>query len=149
MIAKPLYKPISQQQQQTPHLLQTSSSKSGLGSTQEVFSEEPYKSLELALNTLVNKLEVLCQLVVDFENLNDNGFDLLIVVNIQGRKNYFDCLQGPVLFPLVREFWTYAMISVQVTSFVMGNLDSFGMMGLEPYVIRWRRKSLIWLKFQK
>lgn len=83
-----------------------------MGSAQEVFSEVPYETLELTLTAPANELEVLCELMVDFENLKDNGFDLLSVVKIQGWEKYFDRLQGPVLFYLVREFLTHAKTSV-------------------------------------
>lgn len=87
-----------------------------------MFSKEPYDKPELKLTTPTNKLEVLCELMVDFENLKDNGFDFLDDVKIQGWEKYFDRLQGPVLFHLVREFWSHVKTSVfQVTSFFMGN----------------------------
>lgn len=66
-------------------------------------------------------MKVLCELMIDFENLKENWFDLLSDVKIQGWEKYFDHLHGPVLFQLVREFWTHAKTSVfQVTSFVLG-----------------------------
>lgn len=59
--------------------------------------------------------------MVDFENLKDNGFDLLDAVKIQGWEKFFYRLQGHVLFHLVREFWTHAKISIfQLTSFILG-----------------------------
>lgn len=86
-----------------------------------MFYEEPYKTLGLTLTTPVNKLEVLYELMVDFENLKDNGFNLLSVVDIQGWEKCFDHLQGSVFFHLVREFWIHAKTLVfQVTSFIMG-----------------------------
>lgn len=68
-----------QQQQQTPHLLQSSSSQSSSESAQEVIYEEPYETPELTLTTHVNDLEVLCEVLIDFENLKENGFDLCVV----------------------------------------------------------------------
>lgn len=59
--------------------------------------------------------------MIVFENLKRNGFDLLSAIKIQGWEKYFDRLQGPVFFPLVREFWAHAKTSVfQVTSFDIG-----------------------------
>lgn len=75
-----------------------------MGSAQDVFSEEPYETPELTLTTPINKLEVLCELMVDFKNLKDNGFDLLSVVKIQGWEKYFDRLQGPFSFTWLENF---------------------------------------------
>lgn len=86
-----------------------------------MFSKEPYETAKLILTTPINELEVLCELLVGFENLKDNGLNLLSVVKFQGWEKYFDHLQGPIFFHLVREFWIHSKTSVfQVTSFVMG-----------------------------
>lgn len=83
--------------------------------------EEPYKTPEPTLTTHVNDLEVLCKLMIDFENLKEKGFDLLSDVKFKGSEKYFDCLHGIIFFHLVREFWTYTKTLVfQVTSFVLG-----------------------------
>lgn len=59
--------------------------------------------------------------MVDFENLKDNGFDILDVVKTQGWEKYFDCIQGHVFFHLVIEFWAHAKTLVfQVISSVLG-----------------------------
>lgn len=87
-----------QQQQQTPHLHQTNSSQSASASAQEVIYEEPYEKHELTLKTPVKNLEVLSEIMIDFENLKENGFDFLSDVKIQGWEKYFDHLHGPVFF---------------------------------------------------
>ncbi|KAI5420797.1 hypothetical protein KIW84_044575 [Lathyrus oleraceus] len=51
---------------------------------------------ELTLSTPVIQLEVLCELLVDFENLKVNGFDLTKGVRTQGWKGYFGRFKGPV-----------------------------------------------------
>ena len=52
----------------------------------------------------VDSLEVLSELMVDFENLRDNGFDLIPAVEFQGWGNFFDRLVGPVFPYLAKEF---------------------------------------------
>ena len=59
--------------------------------------------------------------MVDFDNLKENGFDLLPAVEFQGWENFFDRLVGPIFPHLVKEFWIHAIASPKVIlSFVMG-----------------------------
>lgn len=66
-------------------------------------TEDAYDTPELTLTTPVEKLIVLCELLVEFDNMKDNGIYLLIDVKFQGWEQYFDRLQGPVFYHLVRE----------------------------------------------
>ena len=69
----------------------------------------------------VDSLEVLSELMVDFENLRENGFDLFPAVKFQGWERFFDRLIGPVFPYLVKEFWIHAIATPKVIlSFVMG-----------------------------
>lgn len=49
-----------------------------------MFTKEYYETPKLTLTTLADKLEFLCELLVEFENMKDNGFDLLTDVQFQG-----------------------------------------------------------------
>ncbi|XP_050893102.1 eukaryotic translation initiation factor 4 gamma-like [Lathyrus oleraceus] len=53
---------------------------------------------------LFEKLEVLCELLVDFNNLKRNTIDLTEELEKQGWGNYFKRLHGPVYTFLVKEF---------------------------------------------
>ena len=69
----------------------------------------------------VESLEVLSELMVDFENLRENGFDLFPAVKFQGWESFFDRLIGPVFPHLVKKFWIHAIATPKVIlSFVMG-----------------------------
>ena len=79
--------------------------------------EEPYRSLL----TPIKNLEVLSELLVDFNSLQENGFNLSEEVKAQGWEKYFDRLVGPTFPILVKEFWIHASSSNhQVTSYIMG-----------------------------
>ena len=65
---------------------------------------EQYKEPIRTLLTLVDSLEVLCELIIDFESLKENGFDLSEDVTAQGWNRYFDRLLGPIFHILVKEF---------------------------------------------
>lgn len=71
--------------------------------------------------TPVNKIEVLCELMVDFESMAENGFDFRQSVRFQGWIKYFECLVGPVFPTLVKEFWIHAQAyPTVIISSVMG-----------------------------
>ena len=73
---------------------------SALGSSSTEQYEEPIRTLL----TLVDNLEVLCELIVNFESLQENGFNLYEDVSAQGWNRYFDRLLGPTFPILVKEF---------------------------------------------
>lgn len=57
---------------------------------------------------------------MDFENLKENGFDLIDGVNSQGWKGFFDRLKGPVYHELVKQFWIFATTTnLKITSFML------------------------------
>lgn len=60
------------------------------------------------LSTPFDKLEVLCDLLVDFDNLKANGMDLTQELENQGWDNYFNRLYGPIYTFLVKELWRFA-----------------------------------------
>lgn len=59
---------------------------------------------KISLSTPVTKLEVLCESILDFENLKLNGFDLTSDVVTQGWEDFFNRLKGPVYSALVKYF---------------------------------------------
>ena len=63
-----------------------------------------YIILERTTLIPAEKLEVVCKLMIDLENLRDNGFNLFLAVEFQGWRTFFDCLIGPVFPNLVKEF---------------------------------------------
>jgi hypothetical protein len=56
------------------------------------------------LATPFEGLDVLCETLVDFDNMRRNGVDLTEELRIQGWENYFQRLYGPVYPLLVKEF---------------------------------------------
>lgn len=62
---------------------------------------------KIYLSTLVDKLEVLDETILDFDNLEGNGFDLSSDVAIQVWEVYFNKLKVPFNLALVKYFWIY------------------------------------------
>ena len=84
-------------------------------------NEEMYIEPSRTLLTPIDSLEVMCELIVDFVSMKENGYDLIPDVEFQGWTKYFDRLLGPVFPKLVKEFWIHATTSNhQVTCFVKG-----------------------------
>lgn len=84
-------------------------------------SSQIYKEPMRTLLTPVNKLEVLCELMVDFDSMAENGFDFRQIVRFQGWTKYFERLVGPVFPILVKEFWIHAQVYPKfILSSVMG-----------------------------
>src|SRR3954469_25967730 len=54
------------------------------------------------------ELEVLCETMVDFDNLLEHDFKTKAAMLVQGWSNYFERLVGPVYPLLVMDFWTHA-----------------------------------------
>ena len=82
---------------------------------------ERYKEPSRTLLTPIDSLEVLCKLIIDFESMKENGYDLTPNMEFQGWTRYFNHLLGPVFPKLVKEFWIHSSTSNhQVTSYVMG-----------------------------
>lgn len=57
---------------------------------------------ELTLSTPAMQLEVLCGMLVDFDNLKANGFDLIKWVKSQNWEGFSDRLKGHVYPELVK-----------------------------------------------
>lgn len=57
---------------------------------------------ELTFNIPVDDLMVLCETIVHFKNLKDNGFDFSETLEFQGWKGFFESLFGHVCLVLVK-----------------------------------------------
>src|ERR1044072_6482157 len=76
---------------------------------------------QVTWNLPPNKLQCLAEHKVDFDNLLQNGFDLLEDVRCQGWEKFFTRLNGPVYEALVKEFWKQAECDhYHVVSHVLG-----------------------------
>ena len=104
---RPVYN-FSQQMnstEQTPISSQQTTTTIGVVSTPiyrepHILDREPH----IHLATPFEKLEVLCESLVDFENMKKNGVDLTEELRMQGWETYFQCLYGHVSTNLVKEF---------------------------------------------
>jgi hypothetical protein len=82
-----------------------------------ILDREPH----INLATPFEKLEVLCESLVDFDNMRRNGIDLTEELRNQGWGNYFKRLYGPVYTNLVKEFWRFADADDHyIVSYVLG-----------------------------
>src|SRR3954463_8529978 len=66
-----------------------------------------------------DKLEVLCELMVDFDNIEEHKFHLKEDIIFQGWTSLFAEFCGPVYPDLVKEFWVHAVVAPKsILSFV-------------------------------
>lgn len=73
------------------------------------------------LATQFDKLEVLCESLVDFENMKRNGINLTEELRKQGWEKYFQRLYGPIYTYLVKELWRFANSDDHyIVSYVLG-----------------------------
>lgn len=80
-----------------------------------------YEETTRTLFTNFKSLEVLCEMLVDFQSLEDSGCNLNHNVDTQEWNRFFDHLHGPVFPKLVKEFWIHPTAADNVvTSYVMG-----------------------------
>ena len=82
-----------------------------------VLDREPH----INLATPFEGLDVLCETLVDFDNMRRNGVDLTEELRLQGWENYFQRLYGPVYPNLTKEFWRFADADDHfIVSYVLG-----------------------------
>lgn len=75
---------------------------------------------ELTFNTSVNELMVVCETIVDFQNLKDNGFDLIGTLTFQGWNVFFERLKGPVYPVFIKQFWIHVVVDKDtIISYIM------------------------------
>src|SRR3954469_12763436 len=68
-----------------------------------------------------NELEVLCELMVDFDNIEEHEFHLKEDIIFQGWTSLFAEFVGPVYPDLVKEFWVHVVVAPKaILSFVHG-----------------------------
>ncbi|XP_050908526.1 uncharacterized protein LOC127122190 [Lathyrus oleraceus] len=94
---------------QTPISTQQTTATTGVVSTPiykepHILEREPH----IHLSTPFDKLEVLSESLVDFDNMKRNGIDLTEELRMQGWETYFQRLYGPVYTYLIKEFWHFA-----------------------------------------
>lgn len=78
-------------------------------------------SPHINLATPFDKLKLLCELLVHFDNLKKNGIDLTEELEKQGWGNYFKRVYGPVYTFLVKEFWRFSYCDDHcIVSYVLG-----------------------------
>ncbi|XP_058733439.1 uncharacterized protein LOC131605057 [Vicia villosa] len=58
----------------------------------------------------MDDLEVICEMMIDFDNLEENDIHLKENMIFQSREAFFYSLCGPVYPDLVNEFWVHATI---------------------------------------
>src|SRR3954471_2590690 len=99
----------------------SSNSKERLTSTQILLSKYEYAPLKTCLIP-TKELEVLCESVVDINNLKSNGFQCDARILEQGWSNYLDRLVGPIYPDLVKDLWVHATVTpTAIISFVLGH----------------------------
>ncbi|XP_058766376.1 uncharacterized protein LOC131639974 [Vicia villosa] len=97
-----------------------SSVQQSASSSQQQQQQTVYSPLKTCLIPMA-ELEVLGELMVDFDNLQEHGFNLKNNMLVQGWANYFYRLIGPVYPYLVKEFWIHATLTPKaIISFVLG-----------------------------
>src|SRR3954464_11789119 len=99
----------------------SSSSPAEISSTQILLRKHGYALLKTC-TIPTEDLEVLCESVVDFENLKANGFHPDARILAQGWSNYLDRLVGPIYPALVKHLWVHATVTpTAIISFVLGH----------------------------
>lgn len=73
------------------------------------------------LATPFDKLEVLCESLVDFDNMKLNGVDHTEKLKKQGWETYFQRIYGPIYTFLVKEFWRFVDCDDHcIVSYILG-----------------------------
>lgn len=63
---------------------------------------------------------MLCEAIVDFKNLKENGFEFTKTLYVQGWNMFSERLTGPVYPVLVKKLWVHATVEREtITSYVM------------------------------
>src|SRR3954465_9682987 len=100
-----------------------SSSQNVGSSTPLHLQEEENQQLTLVVACSIPKdeLEVICELMVDFDNIEEHQYNLKEDVIFQGWTSLFAEFCGPVYPDLVKEFWVHAVVAPKsILSFVHG-----------------------------
>ncbi|XP_058784407.1 uncharacterized protein LOC131659199 [Vicia villosa] len=101
-----------------------SSSKQHVGSSSQQQEQDQPQQQNVPQKTCLipmDELEVLAEMMVDFDNLEEHDIHLMEDMKFQGWENFFYRLCGPVYPDLVKEFWVHASIILKtILSFVHG-----------------------------
>ncbi|XP_058725785.1 uncharacterized protein LOC131597087 [Vicia villosa] len=90
-----------------------SSSKQQVGSSSQQQEQDHQQHQNVPQKTCLipmDELEVLAEMMVDFDNLEEHDIHLTEDKKFQGWENFFYRLCGPVYPDLVKEFWVHALI---------------------------------------
>ncbi|XP_058782227.1 uncharacterized protein LOC131656544 [Vicia villosa] len=90
-----------------------SSSKTQIGSSSQQHFQDQQQKLLVAQKTCsipLNELEVICEMMVDFDNLEAHDIHLKEAMTFHGWQAFFYGLCGPVYPDLVKEFWVHATL---------------------------------------
>ncbi|XP_058774791.1 uncharacterized protein LOC131649061 [Vicia villosa] len=101
-----------------------SSSKQQVGSSYQQQEQDQQQQQNVPQKTCLiplNELEVIVEMMVDFNNLEKHDIHLTEDMKFQGWEAFFYRLCGPVYPDLVKEFWVHATIMPKaILSFVHG-----------------------------
>lgn len=64
---------------------------------------------------------LLCESIVDFKHLKDNGFDFSEILEFQGWKGFFERLTSPEYPVLVKQFWIHVVATKDTISSLFMN----------------------------
>ncbi|XP_058766930.1 uncharacterized protein LOC131640548 [Vicia villosa] len=82
-------------------------------SSQQQHQDQQQQQLLVAQKTCyipLNELEVICEMMVDFDNLEAHEIHLKDAMTFQGWQAFFYGLCGPDYPDLVKEFWVHATV---------------------------------------
>ncbi|XP_058751358.1 uncharacterized protein LOC131624436 [Vicia villosa] len=105
-----------------------SSSKKQVGSSSQQQNQDQQQQQLVAQKTYsipLNELEVICEMMVDFDNLEAHDTHLKEAMIFQRWQAFFYGLCGPIYPDLVKEFWVHATVMPKaILSIVHGELFS-------------------------
>ncbi|XP_058741263.1 uncharacterized protein LOC131613627 [Vicia villosa] len=90
-----------------------SPSKIQVGSSSQQHNQDQQQQQLIAQKTCsipLNELEVICEMMVDFDNLEAHDIHLKDAMTFQGWQAFFYGLCGPVYLDMVKEFWVHATV---------------------------------------
>ncbi|XP_058745806.1 uncharacterized protein LOC131618645 [Vicia villosa] len=105
-----------------------SSSKQQIGSSSQQKNQDQQQQQLVPHNTCLiplDELEVICEMMVDFDNLEAHDIHLTDDIIFQGWQTFFYGLCGPVYLDLVKELWVHATVMPKaILSIAHGELFS-------------------------
>lgn len=125
-----LFTMVDSQKQQKGHQQQQQSIQN-----QEQQGQQKEGLQGLTLSIPINELEVLYELIVDFDNIKENMFDLTKWLKSQGYEEFFNFLKEPVYPALFKQFGIHVVASkLQITSYILGHKISISEKSIEKLI---------------